>query len=388
MSQPTTTTGDTWEQMRQQAPITRQYAYFDHAAVAPLCEPARQAMTGWLTEATQQGDVVWPQWAAGVEETRRTAAAMIAADPEEIALVPNTTAGINLIAEGFPWREGDNVVAPANEFPSNLYPWLNLRIRGVECRQVEAPGGCLSIDDLLAACDQRTRLIACSWVGYASGWRIDVAELVERAHARGVLVSLDAIQGLGVFPLNVKATGVDFVSADGHKWMLGPEGAGIFYTRQEHLNLLSPRQVGWNSVQGRFDFDRIDLSLRETAARFEGGSQNMAGMLALGASLKLLTDSGLGPDRSAVADRVLEITDLACEELKNAGARIISNRTAGHKSGIVTFQLPGRDPAQVRKHCMDAGVVLSCRGGGLRIAPHAYNNAADIQRLIDVISHH
>jgi len=374
-----------WDALRQQAPVTQKLAYFDHAAVAPLSQPARLAMAKWANEATELGDTVWPAWAAGVENTRSIAAGMINAETAEIALVPNTTAGINLVAEGFPWREGDNVVAPENEFPSNLYPWMNLQRVGVECRRVAVPGGCLAVDDLLAACDGRTRLITCSWVGYASGWRMDVAELVERAHQRGILVALDAIQGMGVFPLDVKATGVDFVAADGHKWMLGPEGAGVFYTRLEHLNLLSARQVGWNSVAGRFDFNHIDFSLRESAARFEGGSQNMAGMLGLGASLQLLTGAGTGPQKSAVGDRVLEITHLACEQLERAGAKMISNRTPGHDSGIVTFVMPGRDPAAVRNRCMEAGVVLSCRNNALRIAPHAYTNQDDISRLYDVL---
>ena len=223
----------------------------DHAAVAPLPAPARDAVLQWSREAAEVGDVAWPRWAERVEEVRRLCAALIGADEDEIAFVPNTTAGISLVAEGLPWRAGDNVVTLANEFPSNLYPWMNLGDRGVETRRVEAPQGRVEVDQILERCDARTRLISVSWVGYASGWRMDLAELVERAHQRGILVFLDAIQGLGVFPMDVRQTPVDFLAADGHKWMLGPEGAGIFYVRREHLQRLRPIGVGWNSVRAR-----------------------------------------------------------------------------------------------------------------------------------------
>ena len=202
------------------------------------------------------------------------------------------------------------------------------------------------------------------------------------AHDRGALLFLDAIQGLGVFPLDVGKTAVDFLAADGHKWLLGPEGAGIFFIRREHLDRLRPVGVGWNSVVGAHDFSRIELALKPTAARYEGGSQNMAGLFGLGASLELLARFG----SAAIARRVVEITDLACRRLEEIGAVIRSDRRPPHKSGIVVFELPGRDPAgPAAAAAQQAGVVLSCRGGRLRISPHAYNDAEDIDRLIEAL---
>ena len=375
-----------WDAMRSQMPVSRQWVYLDHAAVAPLSNRARDAVLQWSTQAAETGDVSWPIWADQVEQIRQLVAATIHAEPEEIALVPNTTAGIGLVAEGMPWQSGDNLVTLANEFPSNQYPWMNLKSRGVETRRVELPDGRADPELILSHCDGRTRLISVSWVGYANGWRIDLAALVERAHQRGILVFLDAIQGLGVFPLDVVATPVDFLAADGHKWMLGPEGAGICFVRREHLDLLRPLGVGWNSVQRSYDFGHIDLNLRPTARRYEGGSMNMVGLLALGASLQMLVDAGLAFDRSAVADRVLSVTDYACERLAGAGARVLSHRTGERRSGIVTFDLPHVDLAQFRQTCLHEHVVLSCRGGGLRISPHAYNNAEDIDRLIELVA--
>jgi cysteine desulfurase / selenocysteine lyase len=301
--------------------------------------------------------------------------------------VPNTTAGISLVAEGIDWRSGDNVVTLADEFPSNAYPWLNLASRGVETRRVPTENGRLDLDKLAAAIDARTRIVSVSWVGYATGYRHDIERIVQLPHDRGALMMLDAIQGVGAFPLDVRKTPVDFLAADGHKWMLGPEGAGIAYIRREHLERLRPIGVGWHSVVHASDYMRIELDLKPTAARYEGGSQNMAGMLGLGASLDLLLDLGM----EDVAAAILDITDRACERLREAGATIVSDRRPEHRggkqrSGIVAFELAGRDPLAVKKHCLTRQVVLSCRAGRLRISPHAYNNEEDLDQLIDALS--
>jgi selenocysteine lyase/cysteine desulfurase len=369
-----------WAEFRRQMPVARKWAYFDHAAVAPLPEPARAAVTAWAGEAAHEGDTAWPSWSQRIDELRRLAAELIRAEPEEIALVHNTTAGINLVAEGYPWQPGDNVVTLADEFPSNLYPWMNLADRGVETRRVPTDEGVVDLDRVAAACDRRTRIVSVSWVGYASGWRNDPERIAGIAHDAGALFFLDAIQGLGVLPLDVSATGVDFLAADGHKWLLGPEGAGLFYVRREHLDRIRPTGVGWHSVP--HDFSHIELVWRDTAARFEGGSQNMVGMIGLLESLKLL--SGYGPE--AISRRIFEITDLACRRLAGCGAVVASDRSPEHKSGIVSFELPGRDSAALRRRCLERGVVLSFRGGRLRISPHAYNDEEDVERLIAALA--
>lgn len=379
------TESEIWPEFRRQMPICRRWSYLDHAAVAPLSAPAAAAIRGWLDQATDAGDTAWPQWESRLEEIRALVARLINAQPTEITFTPNTTAGINLVAEGLPWLDGDNVVTVANEFPSNLYPWMNLSRQGVETRRVEMPEGVIDINRLLAACDSRTRVVSVSWIGYATGYRIDVAEVCAAVHERGALMFLDAIQGLGVFPLDVVDTQVDFLAADGHKWMLGPEGAGLAFIRHDLLNQLVPRSVGWNSVQGRYSFDEINLDLRNEAARYEGGSQNMVGFHGLGASLELFARSGLTHRHSRLAQRVLEISNLACERIQSAGGTIRFPRKEMHRSGIVTFELPGTDPSQLRTACQKAHIAVSCRGGGVRISPHAYNNEEDIQRLITVL---
>ena len=370
-----------WEFLRRQMPIAGQWAYFDHAAVAPLSGPALAALAQWAGDAARNGSAFYPAWSRGVEHLRTLSARMIGATPEEIALVGNTTAGINLVAEGFSWKKGDNVVIRGDEFPSNQYPWLHLADRGVETRRIATDEGKLDLDRLAEACDDRTRVVSVSWVAYASGWRHDLDRLVELVHQRGALLFLDAIQGLGVFPLDVRRTPIDFLAADGHKWMLGPEGAGIFFTRREHLGRLRPVGVGWNSVRNEHDFSHIELIFKDTAARYEGGSQNVAGLLALGASLELLERIGM----EAISARVWEITELACRRLAEIGAVIHSDRTPEHRSGIVSFEIPGRDPQALRQRCFERKVIVSCRAGRLRISPHAYNNAEDVQQLIEAL---
>jgi selenocysteine lyase/cysteine desulfurase len=370
-----------WADFRCQMPVAGRWAYFDHAAVAPLSGPAQAAIGRWAEDLAMHGDAHWKQWSDRVGEVRGLAARLIGANTDEIALVRNTTEGINLVSEGFPWQPGDNVVVPEDEFPSNLFPWMHLAGRGVELRQVPNPDARLDLDRLAGLCDQRTKIVAASWVGYASGWRNDLNKLAEIAHRHGAYLFVDAIQGLGVFPLDVSKTPIDFLSADGHKWMLGPEGAGIFFVRRELLDLLRPIGIGWNSVAQAGNYTNHELQLKPSAARYEGGSWNMPGIIGLGASLELLLGFGV----EAISRRILEVTDLLCQRLAGQGGAIRSYRDAEHSSGIVSFEIPEANPLEVRKRCLEQGVVLSCRAGRLRASPHAYCNEEDLDRLLAAV---
>jgi len=367
--------------LRKAMPITKNWAYFDHAAVAPISGPAAEVLRNWLAEASEQGDTQWLDWSRQLSETRSAAAELVGAEADEIALVPNTTAGINLVAEGLDWQSGDNVVTLDDEFPANIYPWLHLESRGVETRRVPTTEGRVDLDQLAKHCDARTRVVSVSWVGYGTGCRRDLAKIAEIAHRQSALFLVDAIQGLGVFPLNVERLGIDCLAADGHKWLLGPEGAGIAYLSRDWLAKLKPIGVGWQSVVHAQDFSRIELDLKTTAARYEGGSHNMAGFLALGASLRLLLSLGI----ENVAAAILDTTDRACDRLQELGAVICSPRTGAERSGIVSFELPGHEPTQVRRHCLEQGVALNCRAGRLRISAHAYNNEQDLMKLEEAL---
>lgn len=363
-------------------PVAERYAYFDHAAVAPLTRGAQQQLGAWATDMAEHGDVHWLAWAAAAERARQRLAQLLGAQTEEIALLRNTTEGLSLVAEGFPWRAGDNVVVPSDEFPSNLYAWMNLASRGVEVRRVAAGPSGVELADIDAACNDRTRVVAASWVGYASGRRQPLDDLAEIAHRHGAWLCLDAIQGLGGFPIDVRQTPVDVLAADGHKWLLGPEGAGVLYLRREHLDTLRPVGLGWSSVPHSQDFSHIELSLKPSAARFEGGTLALGCFAALGESVQLLLDCGI----EAIGRRLLEVTDQIVEGLERMGATVVSPREGDGSSGIVSCTLAQVPAAEARRRALSRQVVLSCRGGRIRISPHVYTNEQDIARLLSALT--
>lgn len=367
--------------LRHEFPITRRWAFFDHAAVAPLTERAQQALAEWAADMAENGDVHEQRWIKRVEEVRELAGRLLNAEPGDLAFIPNTTAGIGLVAEGFPWKRGDNVVTAAEEYPSNIYPWLNLAARGVETRRVSSRGPRLEIGDIREAMDGRTRLLSLSFVEYASGFRNDLDALAALCRQRGAYLFVDAIQGLGVLPLDVRQTPVDFLAADGHKWLLGPEGAGIFYCRRELLDVLHPIGVGWNSVVGARDFSRIDFRLKPDAGRWEGGTCNVAGITALGASLELLLHIGI----PTIAGRVRELTDYLCQQAAKAGFEVYSSRRPNEWSGIVSLIAPGPDARSFVKACRLQDMVINQRAGRIRVSPHCYNTHEEIDRLVETL---
>lgn len=367
-----------WTRFRNEFPVTHRWAYFDHAAVAPLSAPAQRALLAWAADVADNGDVHDSDWRRRVEEVRRRAGQLLHGDPLDIAFVKNTSEGIGIVAEGFPWQPGDNVVIAADEYPANIYPWMNLADRGVELRRVPSrDSGRILLDDLHAALDSRTRILSLSFVEYATGFRNDLDAIGALCREHDVLFFVDAIQGLGVLPLDVSRSPIDFLAADGHKWLLGPEGAGLFYIRRELVERLHPVGVGWHSVIGAMDFSRLDLRLKEHAGRWESGSLNTGGIMALGASLELLLDIGI----DAIAARVLELTDYLCERAATAGWPVFSSRLPAERSGIVSLSVPA-DPGRLVRRCREAGIVINQRGGRLRLSPHAYNTPEEVDRLI------
>jgi selenocysteine lyase/cysteine desulfurase len=372
-----------WTSLREQFPVARRWAFFDHAAVAPLSGPAQRAVIEWATDIADNGDVHEPLWFRRVNEVRGLAGRLLGADPLDVAFVKNTSEGIGIVAEGFPWRAGDNVVTAAEEYPANLYPWMNLAGRGVELRTVPSRGSRVLIDDVRAAIDARTRVLSLSWVEFASGFRNDLDTLGQLCRERGILFFVDSIQGLGVLPLDVRQTPIDALAADGHKWLLAPEGAAIFYLRREWVERLHPVGVGWNSVVGAHDFGKIDFTLKPHAGRWESGSLNVGGIHALGASLELLLGLGI----ANVADRVIELTDYLCARAAAAGLTVFSSREPGERSGIVSLvPRPGSDPHALKRRCRDEGIVINLRAGRLRVSPHCYNTRDEIDRLVRALT--
>lgn len=371
-----------WSQVRSLFPVTQRWAFFDHAAVAPLSKPAQEALIEYACDLAEHGDVHYRRWTERVEQVRVLAARLLnAGSPQQIAFVKNTSEGIGLVAEGIRWKAGDNVVIPQEEYPANVYPWLNLAERGVEVRFVPTVNRRIRIEDIAARIDRRTRVLSVSWVEFSSGFRNDLTTLGKLCRDQGCLFFVDAIQGLGVFPLDVQETPIDFLAADGHKWLLGPEGAGILWIRPEVLQDLRPLGVGWNSVVNAEDFSTIDFRLKPHTGRYESGSLSIAGVHALGASIELLLKIGI----ENIAPRVLALTDHLCRGIRELGWDVYSSRQPEEASGIVSVEVRGSNVRDLVRRCRVHGIVVNQRAGRLRISPHCYNTEEELDRLIELL---
>lgn len=369
-----------WSDFRSQFPITSHWTFLDHAAVAPLPTPALRALAEYGTNLAENGVADVKKWIERIGRVRQLAGRLLnAPNPESVYFIPSTTHGISVIAEGFPWQPGDNVVLAADEYPANQYPWMNLSHRGVEVRSVPSRSGRLTIDDFRAAINARTRVLTISTVEFASGFRNDLDLIAELCRERDLFLCVDAIQSLGVFPLDVQKTPIDALAADGHKWLLGPEGAGIGYIRSEWIDRLHPIGVGANSMIQPYSYTSIDFRLKPHAGRWEGGAYNVPGITALGASLELLLEAG----REAIEHRVLELTDYLCERAASRGWQVFSSRAAGEKSGIVSLIHPTLSSLEVMKRCRASRVVVNSRADRVRVSPHAYNTEEEIDRFLE-----
>lgn len=370
-----------WNRIREEMPITKRWAFFDHAAVAPITARAQKAINEWAADMADNGDVMEHRWVRRIEEVRSLAGRLLDADLLDIAFIKNTSEGIGIIAEGFPWKPGDNVVTAAEEYPANIYPWMNVASRGVEFRTVPSRDGRIWIDDIRSYIDGRTRLISLSYVEFASGFRNDLDAVGALCRERGIFFFVDAIQGLGVLPLSMRQTPIDFLAADGHKWLLGSEGAGILYVRRELVDMLHPVGIGWNSVIGARNFGKIDFRLKPNSGRWESGSLNVGGIAGLGASLELLLEITI----PLIRERVIELTDYLCDRAEKIGLEVYSSRRPEDKSGIVSLVVPNADPVLLVRKFKKEGVVINQRAGRLRVSPHFYNNHDEIDRLIDLL---
>jgi len=368
-------------QLREQFPITQKYVFLNAAAVAPMSRPAAEAMRRYVDH-TIENATIGAEFYRTAEKTRSSAAQLINATVDEITFVKNTTEGLGWVAAGLPWESGDNVVSTAVEFPANVYPWMGLGKRGVDLRMVKEVDGRIPTEDVIAAIDGRTRVVSVSAVQFASGFRMNLAQLGRVCRERGVFLCVDAIQALGVLPVDVQAMQIDFLSADGHKWLCGPEGCGLFYCRRELLDRLDPPFAGWLCMKDALDFCNYRFEFVESARKFDSGCYNLAGVCGLGASIDMWLRTGI----EAVTRHVLSLTDRLAEGVKAKGYRVVSSRREGEASGIVAFVSGRHDHEAIRKRLQDEHqVIIACRESRLRVSPHAYNTPEEIDRLIDLL---
>jgi cysteine desulfurase / selenocysteine lyase len=369
-----------FEVYRCEFPVTGKYIFLDHAGVAPISRRVRTAVGKFLAESTEGGSFYYPAWSQQVEEIRRTCALLVNAGPDEIAFVKNTSHGLSIVAQGIDWQPGDNVLIYEKEFPSNIYPWLNLRSKGVEVRIIPSRDGRIAMQDIELLMDARTRLLAISSVQFSNGFRVDLKKTGVLCREKQVFFCVDAIQSLGIIPMDVRDCHIDFLSADAHKWLLGPEGIGIFYCRKELAERLSPPLVGWKSVRNEFEFDSPEFLLKTTALRFEEGSMNLMGIFGLGSALDLLFEVGI----EHIERRVLDLGDLILKEAEKRGYRVLTPVARHERGGNITF-LGNLDPANMMGALREKRIMVNARGGGLRVSPHFYNTEEEIIALFTML---
>ncbi len=353
--------------------------YLNHAAIAPWPKRTVAAVQAFAAGCGSRGSQDYPHWQATERRLRMRLAELIgAASADDIALTKSTSEALSFVAQGLDWQPGDNVVGIAQEFPSNRIVWEALADQGVDYRRLDLAASQSPEADLLALCDGRTRLCAVSWVQYAGGLRLDLARLGHGLRERGVLFCVDGIQGLGALPFDLAEIPADFIAADGHKWMLGPEGLALFWVRPTLRDTLRLTQHGWHMVEDMGDFARKDWRPADSARRFESGSPNMLGIHALDASLSLLLEVGMEAVATAIAERCTRLIELVDEH----GLELLSPRSPERRAGIVTLRVPDVDNQALYQALMQRGLMCASRGGGLRFSPHGWTPPEQLQAAL------
>jgi cysteine desulfurase/selenocysteine lyase len=370
---------------RDQFPVADTYHYLDHAGMAPLPRRAADAAHAFLDDFVVRGAVGFTGWEDHMEDVRTSAAELMGVPADDVAFVKNTTEGLAFVANGLAWQPGDRVLVPDREFPSTVYPWLSLQDVGMETTFVEpvGQGWTLPLEVFERELTRGpVRMVVVSWVQFARGWRTDIEALASLCHEHGALLCVDAIQGLGVVPASFAAWGVDFAAADAHKWMLGPVGTGVLYVAAGVRDQLRPLKPGWASVAHREEWTNLDLVYADSARRFEGGSQTLAMIASMGASIELLLDA----DVATIFGHVTALLDFLDAAVTELGCAVLSARTRDGAAGHLTFAIPGVDATHATELLEAQRIICTPRGGGLRVAPHGYNTTDDIDALVTAVA--
>jgi selenocysteine lyase/cysteine desulfurase len=376
---------DNEEKRREAFPICRNKIFMAHAAVTALPRVVADAVIRFIEESAAN----FENFAAllkSIQEARASAANLIGSSPEEIALIGPTSLGLSLFANGIDWRAGDEVICYLDDYPANVYPWLNLRSRGVTVRLLHpVETGALTAELVADALTSKTRLVALASCNFVSGYRIDLNAIGRLLREKAILFSVDAIQTLGAFPTTVEY--VDFLSADAHKWMLGPLAIGIVYVRRECFDLCRPTLLGSWNVKAPGFIAQEEIEFQPTAQRYEPGAMNVMGIFGMKAAIDLLLEIGI----ASVAERILTITAQLAGGLQGLGFTLLSSAGGPNASGIVTVSRPGTDMEALFERLTAANIVCSSRQDRqrrhyIRFSPHFYNTEAEVDQVLKVIA--
>ncbi|MBV9642862.1 MAG: aminotransferase class V-fold PLP-dependent enzyme [Verrucomicrobia bacterium] len=374
------------EEKRKTAfPICGNKIFMAHAAVTALPRVVANAIIRF----TEESAANFENFAAlvqSIQEARISAANLIRSSPEEIALIGPTSLGLSLFANGIDWRTGDEVICYLDDYPANVYPWLNLRSRGVTVRLLQpAETGALTPELIGEALTSKTKLVALASCNFVSGYRVDLNAIGKLLRQREILFSVDAIQTLGAFPTTVEY--VDFLSADAHKWMLGPLAIGIVYVRKECFNLCRPTLLGSWNVKAPGFVAQEEIEFHPTAQRYEPGAMNVMGIFGMKAAIDLLLEIGI----ARVAERILTVIARLAGGLEGLGFTFLGPTGGPNASGILTVSRAGTDMEALFQRLTDANIVCSSRQDRqgkhyIRFSPHFYNTEAEVDQVLNVMA--
>ena len=367
---------------RSEFAVTQRYLYLNHAAAGVLPASTVAAVQEFARAHAAAGVLGTFPYDLAMVEYREKIGRYIGASGAEIATIPNTSAGAGTIALGIDWRPGDEVLLCDNEFPANVVAWLALRRRGVNVRLLPLTRGRLTPERLQREITPRTRVVTCSWVSYFDGYRHDLAGLATVAHEAGALLCVDAMQGLGALPIDVRSLDIDALYCGAAKWMLGLHGAAFLYVSPRIAGDLEVAIPGWRSLEDMWDFHNYEQPFTREALRFEGGTPNLLGTLSLACAIDLFNASG--PER--IAAHVLMLTDRLYDGLAELGATFSTQRSERCSSGIVTFAVPGRDSLALGQALEREGIVTTYRTGGIRVSPHGYTTTEEIDDMVNAVA--
>lgn len=366
-----------WEALRREFPTLEKFAYLDIAKKAILPRRVEGYFQEWLQDIYDDAGTKAFSMDA-VEETRETVGAVFGAPASNLSLIKNTSEGINIVAQGFPWQRGDNVVISEFEHENNTFPWRHLADRGVEVRWAKPdPDGRITVEQYDSLVDDRTRVLAAAWVAYGNGYRADLPGISAFCRDRGIKLVIDGIQAVGILATPISELGVDVLVSGGHKAQFSLAGAGFMYATDEMIEMLTPPYAAKFSFTSN---DRMQPSpeLAHDAHRFEYGNPNFVGRWVQKRSADYVREIGLGN----IEARVRALTTQLIDEAERHQLKVRTPRPWEERAGIVSFDI-GRHAGEAVAGLRRDGIVVSEKDGHLRAALHFYNNEEDISRLLD-----
>ena len=368
----------TVEEARKEFPHTwSDMVYLNHAAISPMCFRVRDAADLYLTRRSLKGIEPYPWAQKMVLETKIMLGQMLHCRADQLAFVLNTSDGMNVLAEGIDWQPGDRVLINDLEFPANIYPFLNLKRRGVEVDIVASKDYKVTPQQIAERITPHTKLVSISYVQFATGAKADLTAIGKLCRERDILFAVDAIQALPHCPIDVERDNIDWLSSGSHKWLMALEGVGFVYAGDRALARIHQSYLGWRSVTDSFNFSELDPErLVPNAERFENGTLNFVGIASLNASLQFFFEFGL----SEIERRVLDLSGYLIDRLEMRGVEIITPKQESERAGIVSFNMPDAEKVYERLHSEQ--IILSLRSGRLRAAPHFYNTEEEIKKLL------